>query len=131
VFLVEIHDKFTADHSIELPSGIWEEPHGHEWQLRIFLIRQELDQHNMVVDFIEAQRLLRTILDPLEDSNLNEISEIGPSPTAELVAGYIAERFNELLSPFDVMVKSLALGEAENCWAWYVKNGVNVANISS
>ena len=125
MFLIEIQESFTADHAVQMPDGQWEPSHSHRWQVRIFLTRENLDAHHMVVDFHQAKELLRRVLDPLEGRNLRDIAEIGPSPTAELVSRYIFQQFDALLAPIGVMVKSLALSESENCWAWYTRNGNN------
>jgi 6-pyruvoyl-tetrahydropterin synthase len=119
LFLLEIHDNFSAAHAVRMSDGTWEPPHTHAWQLRIFLTRDRLNDDQMILDFGEAKRLLRTILDDLEGKNLREVSAIGPIPTAECVAHYIFTRFNDLLAPAGINVKSLALREAEDCWAWY------------
>jgi 6-pyruvoyl-tetrahydropterin synthase len=123
MFLIEIQEKFTAVHAVQMPDGQWEAPHSHSWQLRIFLTRNDLNKYHMVVDFHHAKQLLRTIIDPMEGRDLNDIDAIGPSATAELLARYIFEKFDELLVPAGVRVKSLALCESENCWAWYTGNG--------
>jgi 6-pyruvoyltetrahydropterin/6-carboxytetrahydropterin synthase len=119
VYLIEIHDSFSATHTVRMPDGSWEMPHRHQWKLRIFLTRKNLNENRMIIDFVDAKKRLRTILDPLEGKNLGEVSAIGSIPTAELVAKYIFDRFNDLLAPEGVKVKSLALCEAEDCWAWY------------
>jgi 6-pyruvoyltetrahydropterin/6-carboxytetrahydropterin synthase len=119
--MIEIKDQFTAAHAVILPTGERESSHTHCWQVRLFLSRKELDQYNMVVDFHEVQVLLKQILSSLEGSDLNRVNGLGDSPTAELVARFIFDQLTEKISKIApaVKVKSLALSEAENCWAWY------------
>ncbi len=122
MYLIEIHDSFYATHTVRMPDGSWEMPHSHQWKLRIFLTSEKLNENRMVIDFHDAKKRLRTILDTIEGKNLGELTAIGPVPTAELVAKYIFDRFNELLASDGVKVKSLALCEAEDCWAWYCES---------
>jgi len=118
MFLIEIQDQFTASHAVLIPNG-WEQPHSHRWKLRIFLTRRRLNKYFMVVDFHHAKQLLRSVLDKLEGQDLNAIPAIGKSPTTELVARYIFNQYSDLLSPYGLKIRSLALCEADNCWVWY------------
>lgn len=121
MYMIEIKDQFIAAHAIVLPTGERETSHIHCWQVRMFLARKELDQYNMVVDFHEVQVLLKQILAPLDGFDLNRVNGLGDSPTAELVARFIFDKLTEKISEIApaVKVKSLAISEAENCWAWY------------
>lgn len=119
MFAVEIQDQFHAAHAVQIPGGAWEQPHRHAWRLRVFLTRRKLNKYSMVVDFHLARRVLRSILDGIEDRSLNDIVAIGPSPTTELVARYLFDQLSARLLEAGVRVKSVALCEADDCWAWY------------
>lgn len=121
MYMIEIKNRFTAAHAVVLPTGQRESSHSHCWQVRLFLSRKELDQHRMVVDFCQVQSLLKEVLAPLEGSDLNRVDALGDSPTAEVLARFIFDQISEKLAPIapTVKVKSLALSEAEDCWAWY------------
>jgi 6-pyruvoyltetrahydropterin/6-carboxytetrahydropterin synthase len=121
MYMIEIKDQFTAAHAIILPTGQREPSHTHCWQVRLFLSRKELDQYQMVVNFCEIQSLLKQVLASLESSDLNNVNALGDSPTAEVVAHFIFDQITEKVAQIapTVKVKSLALSEAENCWAWY------------
>jgi len=122
MFLVEIQEQFNAVHAIKLPGGAWETPHNHQWRIRLFLSRKKLNKYHMVVDFHLAHKALKSVLVKLDDQNLNSLRALGKNPTTELVARYIFDQMSALLTETDVRVHSIALCEADNCWAWYTTN---------
>ncbi|MFA5864890.1 MAG: 6-carboxytetrahydropterin synthase [Phycisphaerae bacterium] len=119
MFFVEIQEQFNASHAVKIPGGQWEQSHRHQWKVRIFLTRRKLNKYFMVVDFHLAKRILRSVLDTVEGRDLNAIPAIGKSPTTELVAKYLFDQLSTLLTEAGVKVKSLALCETDDCWAWY------------
>ena len=91
MYMIEIQDQFTGAHAVVLPSGEREPSHTHCWQIRLFLTRKELDQHNMVIDFHAVQTLLKEILSPLQgcDLNRNEFTGTGGAMTFPTYGGGI------------------------------------------
>jgi len=122
MFLVEIQDQFTAGHAVRIDGGAWEKPHTHQWKLRVFLTRPRLNEYAMVVDFHVAGKILRDVLDPLEGKNLNDVSAVGRNPTTELVARYLFDRLTARFARHGVRIKSVAVCEAGDCWAWYTRS---------
>jgi len=120
MYLIELTDKFNAVHAVRMAGGEWERPHEHDWRVRVFIGAGKPDRNCMVADFIRVGRLLRDILDGLEGRNLNKITSIGRSPTAELVARYVFDQLSCKLTDRRTDVTAVAVCEAENCWAWYV-----------
>lgn len=90
VFTISVEAAFRATHHVRLPGGKREEPHPHDWRVRVMLRRSELDGLDMVADFEQVQDALHRVVLPLEHSDLNEFSEFaGRNPTAEVVAEYV------------------------------------------
>jgi 6-pyruvoyl-tetrahydropterin synthase len=124
MFVVEIREQFTARHAVQVPGGRWEKSHVHSWRLRIFLTRRRLNRYAMVVDFHLARRVVRAVLDRLEGRDLNTVKAIGKSPTTELVARHIFDQVSAFLGKTGVKVKSVALCETDDCWAWYAEHPI-------
>lgn len=120
MFFIELQDKFTASHAVPLPSGQQEASHVHQWRVRVFLGRDELDENGMVADFHWAGEHLRTILAGLEGKDLNQVRGLTPSPTAEVVTRFIFDNLTRRLDDPHLKITAVAVREAENCWAWYV-----------
>lgn len=93
VFTISVETTFRATHHVRLPDGSLEEPHPHNWRVRVFLRRGELDRFDMVADFEHVQDALRRVILPLEHADLNQFSGFaGRNPTAEMVAEYVFRR---------------------------------------
>ncbi len=122
MFQIELQDEFCASHYIRL-NGQWEQPHSHTWRVRVFLGRKQLDKDCVVVDFEKARKMLRNILDKLDNKELNSIRELGKNPTAEIVARYLYDELNCVIGEQfpQVILDSIAVCEQAGCWARYGK----------
>ena len=123
MFRIELQGEFTASHYIRL-AGRWEQPHSHRWRVKLFLQREKLNRDFVVADFHEIKNILQGILDELDGKELNNIKAIGKAPTAELVARYIFDRMNTIVSSefCGISMHSIGVCEQSGCWAWYLKN---------
>jgi 6-pyruvoyl-tetrahydropterin synthase len=96
VFTISVEATFRATHHVRLPDGSVERPHPHTWRVCVFLRRHELDRFDMVADFEHVQEALRSVVLPLEQTDLNRFSGFaGRNPTAEVVAEYFMLRLVE------------------------------------
>jgi len=96
MFQICIHGEFHASHHVKLPDGTLEEPHAHDWLVRVYLWRDTLNELGMVADFHEAQDALSDILSRLNHTDLNEHTALqNPFPTAEIVAKFISDAMSE------------------------------------
>jgi len=96
MYTVVVSATFSAIHRVAMPDGTLEPPHGHDWIVRAFFSREELDAHGMVVDFCHAQATLRAIVGEWHHGNLNRAKAFtGVSPTAERVARVVYDRLHD------------------------------------
>lgn len=117
MFSVTVETTFSALHRVQYPDGSLEPAHGHDWQVRVHFQRSHLDDHGMVVDFVEAQSILKSIVEPLHHSNLNEMDAFhNVNPTAEIVARYIFDRFHKKCPD---TLQRVEITEAPGCVASY------------
>jgi 6-pyruvoyltetrahydropterin/6-carboxytetrahydropterin synthase len=117
MFTVIVETGFSAIHSVVLPDGTLEPPHGHDWRVRAHFAAEALNEFGMVVDFEEAKKALSQVAAQLEQTNLNENPEIpGPCPTAEVVARHIFEQIRRQGLP---SLKKVEVTEAPGCVAAY------------
>ncbi|MCH7704942.1 MAG: 6-carboxytetrahydropterin synthase, partial [Planctomycetes bacterium] len=81
---------------VRFRDGSVEPRHGHDWVVRAEFARAELDECGMVVDFLEARRVLDAISGDLHHTDLNEHPALGgANPTAEAVARYVFDRVRD------------------------------------
>ncbi len=121
MFQICIHDGFHASHYVKLPDGSIEEPHAHDWLVRVYLCREKLDKLGMVADFHEAQKALSDILKPLNNNDLNQHEALlTPYPTAEIVAKFVADAMDDKdIAP----VRRVEVTEAKDCIAIFEPPG--------
>ncbi|MCD4699987.1 MAG: 6-carboxytetrahydropterin synthase [Phycisphaerae bacterium] len=88
---VTVSARFSARHSVALPGGTMEDPHGHDWQVTAAFRADRLDENGFVIDFTAAQAALEEITGEMEGADLNDspVGE-GGDATAERVAEYLA-----------------------------------------
>ncbi len=93
MYTVSVAVKFLAAHGVKLPDGSVEEPHVHDWTVRVYYSSSELNELGMVVDFHDAERDLSTITTALHNQNLNTMEAFATQyPTAEAIARYIHDK---------------------------------------
>ena len=96
VHTISVESGFRATHHVRLPGGGLETPHPHDWKVRVFLSRPELDDLGMVADFEGIQRTLAQVLLGFQHADLNTCAAFaGVNPTAEVLAKFIFERLGE------------------------------------
>jgi 6-pyruvoyltetrahydropterin/6-carboxytetrahydropterin synthase len=90
-WVVHSRAAFTARHALTSYLGEPEEPHSHHWQVAIRVGTDGLKPEGYAVDFHAVHDALRTVVAPLDGSDLNAHPEIGsPTPSAERVAEAVA-----------------------------------------
>jgi 6-pyruvoyltetrahydropterin/6-carboxytetrahydropterin synthase len=90
---------FSSAHNLRDYNGKCENIHGHNWRVRLYLTRNELDATGFVMDFKELDKILKIITDKIDHTNLNCVKPFDKiNPTAENIARFI----------FDNAVKELA-----------------------
>ena len=90
MYVVSVETTFSALHRVRLSNGDLEPLHGHDWVVRAYFRRDELDQNGMVIDFEKAQAALREVLSGLHHTDLGKLAELaGLNPTAEVLAAHV------------------------------------------
>ena len=116
-FTISIEATFSATHRLRFADGSLEPLHGHDWHVRAYFQRAELDEAGMVVDFHRAEETLRAILAPLHHSDLNALPDFAHlNPTAEIVARRV---FQKLFDAGLREVSRVDVTEAPGCVASY------------
>lgn len=117
MYRVSVETTFDADHQVRMPDGTLEDRHRHTWCVRAVFGSPELNDLEMVVDFLDAQHALRRAVLPLEGAFLNGCPALsGRNPTAEVVARFIADR---LIGQGLVTLHRVEVVEAPGCVACF------------
>ena len=122
MFSVRVQTVFSAAHAITI-AGTREPMHGHNWEVTATISGESLDSDGLLCDFHTVEEVLREIVSPFQNRNLNDVSPFDRvNPSAEHVARHIAEqlrtRLESALAPH-ARVESVSVTEAPGCVATY------------
>jgi len=123
MYTVAVTKDFIANHF--LIGGDWGSenfPHAHHYVAEISIEAAELDKHGYLVDIMEIEAALDSIVDDFRDSMLNEKSAFsGLNPSIEHFSRIICERMLDLVKPPGSGSLNVKLWENATCWAAYKK----------
>ena len=123
MFEVTVEDSFAAGHYLRNYKGKCENPHGHNYKVRITLAGNQLDKAGLLLDFRELREVMRTLTDRLDHQMINDLepfTEINPS--AENLSKYFYEQTNAKLNTVTsgrVRVKAVTVFETDTTTATY------------
>jgi 6-pyruvoyltetrahydropterin/6-carboxytetrahydropterin synthase len=99
MFELQKNAEFAAAHSLRNYDGPCVRNHGHNYKVEIVVRGEELDEQRMLLDFVDLDRILGSVIERVDHRNLNEIPPFDEvNPTAEAVAAWF---FQELKHPIE------------------------------
>jgi len=123
MFEVSVEDTFAAGHALRGYRGKCENPHGHNYKVRITLAGEELDPIGLLYDFKDLKALMGEVIDRLDHQFLNDVEPFRQqNPSAENMARYFYQQISaELNARTDgrVRVKLVKLWETDTSTATY------------
>jgi 6-pyruvoyltetrahydropterin/6-carboxytetrahydropterin synthase len=123
MFEVTVEDTFAAGHYLRNYKGKCENPHGHNYKVRVTLTGEELDKAGLLLDFKDLREVMRHVTERLDHQMINDIEpfrEINPS--AENLAKYFFEESNSRLKAVTngrVQIRSVTIYETDTTTATY------------
>jgi 6-pyruvoyltetrahydropterin/6-carboxytetrahydropterin synthase len=123
MYEVTVEDSFAAGHYLRNYRGKCENPHGHNYKVRVTLRGSELDKAGLLVDFKDLKAVMKQVIDRLDHQMLNEIDPfITLNPSAENIARYFFDQTNARLKSVTngrVDVKDVTIWETDTTTARY------------
>ncbi|MDX1386693.1 MAG: 6-carboxytetrahydropterin synthase [bacterium] len=120
MYEVIITHPFVAAHRLTLYDGSLEPLHGHNWKVEVRLAGKDLDNIEVLIDFLEVKKRLQEMLKQLDYTFLNENKELnGRNPSAEVVAFWLFQRLQGALDHPVARVCKVTVWETEDCAASY------------
>ncbi|MGH9580589.1 MAG: 6-carboxytetrahydropterin synthase QueD, partial [Terriglobales bacterium] len=84
MFEVSVEESFAAGHYLRNYRGKCENPHGHNYRVRITLRGTELDKAGLLLDFKDLKEVLQSVIDRLDHQMMNELEPFTTvNPSAE------------------------------------------------
>lgn len=123
MYEVTVEDSFAAGHYLRDYKGKCENPHGHNYKVRVTLIGAALDKAGLLLDFKDLKEVMKHVTDRLDHQMLNEIEPfIVLNPSAENLAKYFYDQTNGRLKSLTsgrVAVKDVTIWETDTTTARY------------
>jgi 6-pyruvoyltetrahydropterin/6-carboxytetrahydropterin synthase len=89
MYYVRVEAGFAAAHFLSHYQGKCERLHGHNYKVRAYAKGDRLGPGGMLLDFGALKGVLREVLDSLDHSLLNDLSDFAEDPSAERIAEYV------------------------------------------
>lgn len=123
MFEVTVEDSFAAGHYLRNYKGKCENPHGHNYKVRVTLAGRELDKAGLLLDFKDLREVMRPVIDRLDHQMINDLEPFRElNPSAENLAKYFFDETNRGLRQVTngrVHVKDVTIFETDSTTAKY------------
>jgi len=123
MYEVTVEAGFSSGHYLRNYHCKCENPHGHNYKVRVTLAGRELDASGLLLDFKLLKNVLRPVIDRIDHQMLNDIEPfIELNPSAENIARYFYDQTNEQLAEMTagrVRVKDCTIWETDTTTATY------------
>ncbi len=123
MYEVTVEADFSSGHYLRNYHGRCENPHGHNYKVRVTLAGAELDKTGLLLDFKMLKQVMRPVIDRIDHQMLNDLEPFTTlNPSAENIARYFYDQTNEQLAGMTdgrVRVKDCTIWETDTTSATY------------
>ena len=123
MFQITVEDTFAAGHYLRNYRGKCENPHGHNYKVRVTLCGEDLDRAGLLLDFKDLKDVMRDTVDRLDHQMINDLEPFTVlNPSAENLAKYFYDETQAQLRVATngrVRVKDVTVWETETTTATY------------
>jgi 6-pyruvoyltetrahydropterin/6-carboxytetrahydropterin synthase len=121
MYIVAVQRDFIAQHF--LVGGDWgpeNQLHSHHYQVEVQLMGATLDQHGYLVDIVEIEHQLDSLVGTFRDRTLNELPEFaGLNPSIEHFARILCQMFSARIRADNITAVTVRIWENAIAWAEY------------
>jgi 6-pyruvoyltetrahydropterin/6-carboxytetrahydropterin synthase len=123
MYEVTVEAGFSSGHFLRNYRGKCENPHGHNYKVRVTLAGATLDQAGLLLDFKLLKQVMRPVIERIDHQMLNEIDPFTVlNPSAENIARFFYDETNQQLDSMTggrVRVKECTIWETDTTTATY------------
>jgi len=124
MYSVAVKRDFVAQHY--LIGGDWgteNEKHSHHYVVELRLDGAALDQHGYLVDIVEIEQYMDTMVAYYRDNTLNDLPEFaGLNPSIEHFARILCQTMTNRISAPNISAVTMIIWENDIAWASYRHN---------
>ena len=89
MYQVSVEESFSAGHALRGYKGKCENPHGHNYKVRVTLEGPALDSVGLLYDFMHLKQIIHGVIEALDHKFLNDLEPFKvANPSAENIAKY-------------------------------------------
>ena len=122
MFQVSVDESFSAGHALRGYKGKCENPHGHNYKVRITIEGPDLDSIGLLYDFSHLKRVMREIIGVVDHIYLNDKAPFDTiNPSAENLAKYFFDETERQMNaaPQGARIASVTVWETDVASATY------------
>ena len=123
MYEVTVEGGFSSGHYLRNYKGKCENPHGHNYKVRLTLRGEVLDDAGLLLDFKDLKHVMRPVIDRIDHQMLNELEPFTKiNPSAENLARFFFDETNVQLHEMTkgrVRVKDCTIYETDTTTATY------------
>jgi 6-pyruvoyltetrahydropterin/6-carboxytetrahydropterin synthase len=122
MFEISVEESFSAGHALRGYKGKCENPHGHNYRVRLTIEGTKLDPIGLLCDFAELRRIIRAAMAELDHKFLNDVEPFKQlNPSAENIAKYFYDEAARRLSrqAKGARIQSVTVWETDEATATY------------
>ncbi|MGB6974184.1 MAG: 6-carboxytetrahydropterin synthase QueD [Terracidiphilus sp.] len=123
MYEVTVEAGFSSGHYLRNYHGKCENPHGHNYKVRVTLRGAALDEAGLLLDFKLLKQVLRPVIDRIDHQMLNDLEPFTVlNPSAENIAKFFFDETNRQLESMtggQVRVKDCTIWETDSTTATY------------
>ena len=100
MFEVSVEETFSAGHALRGYKGKCENPHGHNYRVRVNVEGEQLDSIGLLFDFAHLKHILRELIADVDHKFLNDQAPFDAiNPSAENIAKFFYDETSKADAP--------------------------------
>jgi 6-pyruvoyltetrahydropterin/6-carboxytetrahydropterin synthase len=122
MFQISVEETFSAGHALRGYRGKCENPHGHNYRVRVELEGEQLDSIGLLFDFVHLKRIMRELIGDMDHKFLNDQPPFdGINPSAENIAKFLYDQaWNQIQRMSNApRIRSITVWETDETSATY------------
>ena len=122
MFQVSVEETFSAGHALRGYRGKCENPHGHNYRVRVTLEGPQLDSIGLLCDFTQLKHVMREIIEGLDHQFMNDLEAFRTvNPSAENLAKYFYDEMSRGIKelPAGARISDIVVWETDTASAQY------------
>ncbi|MBM9535782.1 6-carboxytetrahydropterin synthase QueD [Desulfobulbus alkaliphilus] len=117
---IYIRTHFSGGHHLRAYPGNCENPHGHNWKVKVTVRAAQLDHLGMGIDFKQLKKTVNAVVDELDHRDLNQHQAFEAiNPSSEHIAMFLFNRLKDSLQTDRYSLHAVEIQETDSSGVIY------------